>query len=135
MKRYEQYFENVNLEDCAYDVRNGLRKNGEGSDEEENGTISPSKRMETRAGSRPKVLSRNRKFPMDFNLKRGEKPQSMQLIREEMENQESPVKKKIREEIEGKAKRSLTSKDAPKIHFPCSDKKLPQVFRMRSISH
>lgn len=80
-------------------------------------------------------MSRNRKFPTDFNLKRTEKPQSMQLIREESENQESPVKKKIREEIESIAKRSSTSKDAPKIHFPSSDKKLPQVFRLRSISH
>ena len=59
----------------------------------------------------------------------------MQLIREESENQESPVKKKIREEIESIEKRSSTSKDAPKIHFPSSDKKLPQVFRLRSISH
>jgi hypothetical protein len=32
-------------------------------------------------------------------------------------------------------KRNLTSKDEPKISFPASDKKLPKVFRFRSISH
>lgn len=131
MRRYEQYIENVNLEDYSYDAPNAVKTHEHGSDSDER---SPERKMEGKARSRPKVLSNNKKFPTDFNLKRTQKPQSMQLIREQAENQESPVKKKIREEIESISKRSL-SKDSPKIHFPCSDKKLPQVFRLRSISH
>lgn len=131
MRRYEQYIENVNLEDYSYETPDAVRTHEHRSDSEER---SPERRMEGKVGSRPRVLSKNRKFPTDFNLKRAEKPQSMQLIREQAENQESPVKKKIREEIESISKRSL-SKDTPKIHFPCSDKKLPQAFRLRSISH
>lgn len=79
MRRYEQYIENVNLEHYPYDAPNAVRTHEHGSDSEER---SPERRMEGKVGSRPKVMSRNRKFPTDFNLKRAEKPQSMQLIRE-----------------------------------------------------
>lgn len=78
MKRYEQYIDNVNLEDISFDPPNVIRTLEHGSDEEEK---SPERRMEGKLGSRPRVLSRNKKLPIDFNIKRQEKPQSMQLIR------------------------------------------------------
>ena len=88
MKRYEQYIENINLEDYSFEPCNEAKRNGQGcNEEEENGKSSSPKKIESGIGIKPKVLTRNRKFPTDFNLKKGEKPRSMQLIREEIETE------------------------------------------------
>jgi hypothetical protein len=101
MMRYEQYIENVQLEDPAFkfkDQRRNLELSSICLDDDPSSLVRPHSKK-TEAALRPRVLSKNKQFPLDFNLKSIEKPRSLQLISMEIQKDESPMKKRIREEL------------------------------------
>lgn len=81
LKRYDQYMEELQLEDYSFHRRDeGKQLDSICLDDEE---LVPkaqsSKHIEI--ARRPKVSRNNKQFPHDFNYKSTEKPKSMQLIR------------------------------------------------------
>jgi hypothetical protein len=84
LKRYEQYLEDVQLEECPFSpVKNEESKQVDRRymDEDLRDFIKPHSSKQIELARMPKVSRNNRQFPSDFNRKSNEKPQSMQLIR------------------------------------------------------
>lgn len=84
LKRYEQYLEDVQLNDCSFIPSKpevGMQSQQMYLDDDIRDVIKPHSSKHIEHALRPKVSRNNRQLPADFKLRGREQPKSMQLIR------------------------------------------------------
>lgn len=84
LKRYEQYLEDVQLDDCSFTPskpEDGIQSQQMYLDDDIRDVIKPHSSKHIEHALKPKVSRNNRQLPPDFNVVSREQPKSMQLIR------------------------------------------------------